>query len=72
MKFVAALSEAEHETLREALRYGPSARVRQRAQAVYLSSRGYRLEQVLTKLPMAVEAGSALALAVATPPFATL
>lgn len=47
MKFVAALSEAEPETLREALRYGPSARVRQRAQAVYLSSRGYQLEQVL-------------------------
>lgn len=46
MKFVAALSEAERETLREALKYGPSARVRQRAQAVYLSSRGYRLEHL--------------------------
>ena len=44
MKFVASLTEAERETLREALKYGPSARVRQRAQAVYLSSRGYRLE----------------------------
>jgi transposase len=46
MKFVVALSEAERATLREALKYGPSARMRQRAQAVYLSSRGYRLEQL--------------------------
>ena len=43
MKLIAALTDAERETLREALQYGPSARVRQRAQAVYLSSRGYRL-----------------------------
>src|SRR5512134_1587072 len=46
MKFVAPVTDAERETLREALKYGPSARVRQRAQAVYLSSRGYRLEQL--------------------------
>ena len=42
MKRIKPLSEAECATLRCAWKDGPTARVRQRAQAVYLSHRGYR------------------------------
>lgn len=42
MKRIQPLTEAECETLRCAWKEGPSARVRQRAQAVYLAHRGYR------------------------------
>lgn len=41
MKRIQPLSEAECETLRAAWKAGPSSRVRQRAQAVYLAHRGY-------------------------------
>lgn len=43
MKRIKALTEAERLTLREAFRYAPSSRFRQRAHAVYLSDKGYRL-----------------------------
>ena len=43
MKFVAPLTEAERLTLLEARDQGPTAALRRRAQAVELSSRGYRL-----------------------------
>src|SRR5512144_81261 len=43
MKFVASLTEAEQITLLEARDQGPTAALRRRAQAVELSSRGYRL-----------------------------
>jgi len=43
MKFVAPLTEAEQLTLLEARDQGPTATLRRRAQAVELSSRGYRL-----------------------------
>lgn len=43
MKFVAPVTEAERITLREARDQGPTAALRRRAQAVELSSRGYRL-----------------------------
>lgn len=46
MKFVAPLLEAERITLREARDQGPSAPLRRRAQAVELSSRGYRLTAI--------------------------
>ena len=42
MKFVAPLTEAERLTLLEARHQGPTAALRRRAQAVELSSRGYR------------------------------
>jgi transposase len=42
MKFVTPLTEAEQITLREARDQGPTAALRRRAQAVELSSRGYR------------------------------
>jgi transposase len=42
MKFVTPLTEAEQITLLEARDRGPSAALRRRAQAVELSSRGYR------------------------------
>lgn len=46
MKFVAPLTEAERITLREARDHGPTAALRRRAQAVELSSRGYRLTAI--------------------------
>src|SRR5512144_1150381 len=46
MKFVAALTEAEQITLLEARDQGPTATLRCRAQAVELSSRGYRLAAI--------------------------
>ena len=42
MKRIRPLSEAECETVRAAWKDGPTGRVRQRAQAVYLAHRGYR------------------------------
>ena len=42
MKFVAPLTQAEQITLLEARDQGPTAALRRRAQAVELSSRGYR------------------------------
>ncbi len=42
MKQIEPLTEAEIDTLRAAWKAGPTARVRQRAQAVYLNHRGYR------------------------------
>ena len=42
MKFVTSLTEAEQLTLLEARDQGPTAALRRRAQAVELSSRGYR------------------------------
>ena len=42
MKFVVPLTDAERLTLLEARKQGPSAALRRRAQAVELSSRGYR------------------------------
>ena len=50
MKFVALLTEAERITLCEARDYGPSAALRRRAQAVELSSRGYRLNAIAALL----------------------
>lgn len=49
-KYVTPLTEAERETLRAAMAYGPSARVRQRAQAVYGSDQGFRIGQLATLL----------------------
>ena len=46
MKFVAPLMEAEQITLLEARDHGPTAALRRRAQAVELSSRGYRLAAI--------------------------
>ena len=46
MKFIKPLSESERTTLQEALKYGPGARVRQRAHAVYLSGKGFTLSQL--------------------------
>src|SRR5512147_3212252 len=46
MKFVAPLTEAERFTLLEARDQGPTAPLRRRAQAVELSSRGYRLTAI--------------------------
>ncbi len=46
MKFVKALAEAERQTLLDAARYAPWARFRQRAHAVYLSDKGYGLNQL--------------------------
>jgi transposase len=46
MKFVAPVTEAERITLREARDQGPTAALRRRAQAVELSSRGYRLTAI--------------------------
>lgn len=45
-KYVTPLSEEERATLREAMAHGPSARVRQRAQAVYASDQGFRIGQL--------------------------
>ncbi|HSR50276.1 MAG TPA: helix-turn-helix domain-containing protein [Acidobacteriota bacterium] len=46
MKFAAALTEAERQTLHEAHHNGPSRRLRQRALAVYLSAKGYTIVQL--------------------------
>ena len=46
MKFVTSLTEAERITLRAARDHGPTAALRRRAQAVELSSRGYRLNAI--------------------------
>ena len=46
MKRIQPLSEAECESLRCAWQEGPTARVRQRAQAVYLAHRGYRRKEL--------------------------
>ena len=46
MKFVAPLTEAERLTLLEARDQGPTTAFRRRAQAVELSSRGYRLAAI--------------------------
>src|SRR5512144_1368763 len=50
MKFVTPLAEAERLTLCEARDYGPTAALRRRAQAVELSSRGYRLSTIAALL----------------------
>ena len=50
MKFVTLLTEAERITLCEAREYGPTAALRRRAQAVELSSRGYRLNTIAALL----------------------
>ncbi len=47
MKFVRELTEAERQTLWDAARYAPWARFRQRAHAVYLSGKGYCLDQLV-------------------------
>lgn len=47
MKFVKPLTSAEQVTLQEALKYGPNARVRQRAHAIYLSSKGFKIPQLV-------------------------
>lgn len=46
MKFVAPLTEAERLTLLEARDQGPTTALRRRAQAVELSSRGYRRTEI--------------------------
>ena len=46
MKFVTPLTEAEEDTLKAALHYGPSVRFRQRARAIYWSHQGYRLGEI--------------------------
>lgn len=52
MKFVTPLTEAERLTLLQARDQGPTAAVRRRAQAVELSSRGYRLNTIAELLEM--------------------
>lgn len=49
-KFVTPLTAVERETVRAAMTYGPSARVRQRAQAVYGSDQGFRIGPLATLL----------------------
>lgn len=46
MKFVKPLSEVEKQTLEEAYRNHPQHRVRDRAQALLLSARGYSIAQL--------------------------
>jgi transposase len=46
MKYVKGLSEAERQTLLEAFRHAPWPRFRQRAHAVLLSGKGYKLAQL--------------------------
>ncbi len=48
MKYVKPLTEAEQITLREAWKEGPTARVRQRAHALYLSGQGFRIPQLVS------------------------
>jgi transposase len=47
MKYVKPLTEAEQVTLQEAWKYGPTARVRQRAHALYLSAQRFRIPQLV-------------------------
>lgn len=47
MKYVKPLTEAERVTLQEAWKYGPTARVRQRAHALYLSAQRFRITQLV-------------------------
>ena len=46
MKFVTALSDAQRASLEQVHRHGSAHRLRQRAQAVLLSVRGFTLEQL--------------------------
>ena len=46
MKRIKALTEEEQVTLLEAARHAPESRFRQRAHAVYLNNKGYRLDQL--------------------------
>ena len=46
MKYVSALSDAQRASLEHAHRYGAAHRLRQRAQAVLLSAKGFSLEQL--------------------------
>ena len=46
MKFVVSLTDVERITLLQARDHGPTAVLRRRAQAVELSSRGYRLNAI--------------------------
>ena len=46
MKRVKPLTGEEQRTLLDAARYAPESRFRQRAHAVYLSDKGYRLDQL--------------------------
>ena len=50
MKFVAPLTEAEHITLQAAAYNGPTARMRQRAQAILCSAQGWRVDQIAQAL----------------------
>lgn len=46
MKFVSALSDAQRASLEQVYRHGSVHRLRQRAQAVLLSAKGFTLEQL--------------------------
>jgi len=46
MKRIKTLTREEQQTLLDASRYAPDSRFRQRAHAVYLSDKGYRLDQL--------------------------
>jgi len=46
MKFVKKLAEAERQTLLDASRHAPWSRFRQRAHAVWLSDKGYRVDRL--------------------------
>ncbi len=46
MKFVSALTDAQHASLEELYRHGSVHRLRQRAQAVLLSAKGFTMEQI--------------------------
>ena len=50
MKFVKPLTPVEEVTLKAAWHYGPTPRVRQRAQAVYWSHQGYGLSAIAKAL----------------------
>ena len=50
MKYVEPLTEAETITLREASRYGPTLRLRQRAQALLWSAQGYAIKEIAALL----------------------
>lgn len=45
-KFVSPLTDAQQSALEQTNRYGSSHRVRQRAQAILFSSRGYSMDQL--------------------------
>jgi len=46
MKRIKTLTLEEQQTVLDASRYAPDSRFRQRAHAVYLSDKGYRLDQL--------------------------